>query len=574
MRAKTGSRNSRPTDPLARIEQDVTSRVVDLRCIVKRRLTGETLFAVGGRWDRVDKIYLPEPATRGKVLYLNEAQVLGQPGNRIEEGPARALKDWIDARIAGSPRVVELDFDGARGSGKTHFATLAVWLIAIALPEAECWLVSPANTRRAEIERIVKEQMPIAWRTGWSERDYTYTLPNQSRISYLGADDEDGLKRGGYEVALLNEAQLMSSQAYSNAAAGVRNLAGRPKGLLLLAYNYASKERGEWTNDHLDKIEAGAINAKRYKLDPRLNESVDSDVHDDVDGLIRSARPDLADLDSLGIRKRLGDYAAPAFKPVPVALEGHVGAPVLSDVVNIDGTIKARAWRDVTRRETARLVGTKEGFPVVVGMDFQRRPGCVASLWRLFERPDGKVVYHGQKVIVAGDNEDDLCERVQTYLQPLGLTERDALAICDSTGRFQNAPHNQHTKPSHDIVREWGFTVVGPRKVKRNGKLGVQNPDVEDSLAQFYDICTEGRLLVAPGEDAEWLVESLRRCKIKKRGGTIRLDDAKPGYSHAVDTSRYVTWYFEPRRGAQPPTTMNTETFDALARIRLFGAGQ
>lgn len=571
MRAKTGSRSSRPTDPLARIEQDVTSRVVDMRCIVKRRLTGETLFAVGGRWDRVDKIYLPEPAKRGKVIYLNESQVLGQPGNRLEEGPAWALKTWIEARRAGEQRVVEIDFDGERGSGKSHLGTIAVWLIAIEFAEAECWLTSPANTRRAEIARIVKEQIPLAWRTGWSERDLSYTLPNQSCVRYLGADDEDGLKRGGYEVALLNEAQLMSSQAYANAAGGVRNLAGRPKGLLMLAYNYASKERGEWTNDHLDKIEAGLINAQRFKLDATLNESVDADVHDDVEGLIRSARPDLADLDSLGIRKRLGDYAAPAFKPIPIDKKGHVGSPP-RPVYGIDGSIVDPGWPDVTRRETAKAVGTQNGFPTVGGMDFQSRPGCVSSIWRLFERPDKKIVYAAQKMIVAGDNEDDLCRRVEEYLASIGLTTRDMLAVCDSTGRHLNAGHTKLTKPSHDIVREWGFTVVAPRKVKVSGKLGIANPDVADSLAQFYDICKADRVLVAEGEDTEWLVESLRRCKIKKRGGTIRLDDAKPGYSHPTDTARYVTWFFEPQRGPVAPP-IDIDVAGEVRKIRLFTGG-
>lgn len=570
MSAKTGSRTS-PRDPLGRIEHDVTARVVDLRCIVKRRLTGETLFEVGGKWDRVDKVYLPEPATRGKIILLNEAQVLGEHGKRVEEGPAWAIKTWIEARQANTQRLAELLFDGPRGSGKTHLGTIAIWLIAIAFPEAECWLGSPANTRRHEIARIVKSQIPTAWRTGWSERDLSYTLPNQSVVRYIGADDEDNLKRGGFEVALLNEAQLMTSLAYANAAAGVRNVEGRPKGLLLLGINYASKERGEWTNDHLDKIEAGAINARHHKMDPRLNQSVDADVHDDVEGLIRSVRPDLADLDSLGIRKRLGDYAARAFKPSPIILGGHIGSPPRT-VSGIDGSVIAPGWPDVTRRETAKKTGTENGFPIVVGMDFQRRPGCVATIWRLYEREDLAVVFHAQKAIVAGDNEDDLCQRVDAYLGELGLTARDALAICDSTGRHLNAGHTQNTKPSHDIVREYYFTVVAPRKVKRSGKLGIANPDVEDSLAQFYDLCTDNRVLVATGEDTEWLVESLRRCKIKKRGGTIRLDDSHPGYSHPVDTARYVTWFFEPRRGPAP-LPYDTKTADEIRKMRLLTSG-
>lgn len=566
MSAKTGSRTSH-RDPLGRIEQDVTARVVDFRCIVKRRLTGETLFEVGGKWDRVDKLYLPEPATRGKIIWLNEAQVLGEHGNRVEEGPAWALKTWIEARQANAQRLAELLFDGPRGSGKTHLGTLAVWLIAIAFPEAECWLVSPANTRRHEIARIVKSQIPVAWRTGWSERDLSFTLPNLSVVRYIGADDEDNLKRGGFEVALLNEAQLMTSLAYSNAAAGVRNVEGRPKGLLLLGINYASKERGEWTNDHLDKIDTGLINARHHKMDPRLNQSVDADVHDDVEGLIRSVRPDLADLDALGIRKRLGDYAARAFKPSPRTLGGHIGSPP-RPVTGIDGSIITPGWPDVTRRETAKRTDTEQGFPIVVSMDFQRRPGCVATIWRLFEREDRALVYHAQKVIVAGDNEDDLCSKVETYLATLGLTPRDALAVCDSTGRHLNAWHDQRTKPSHAIVREWYFTVVGPRKVKRDGKLGLANPDVEDSLSQFYDLCTDNRVLVAEGEDTEWLVESLRRCKIKKRGGTIRLDDSPPGYSHPVDTARYMTWFFEPRRGPVA-TPVDATTIAAFRGIKI-----
>lgn len=567
MRATTSSRTStRKRDPLAQLEQDLTARVVDLRCVVKRRETGETLFAVGGRWDRVDKCYLDEPAKRGKVLWLNESQVIGEVGRRVEDGPAWSIKTWIEARRDGLKRVVEIDLDGARGSGKTHLAVLAVWIIAIAFPEAECWLVSPANTRRGEIARIVNDHIPRAWKTGWSERDLCYVLPNDSVVRYLGADDEDGLKRGGYEVALLNEAQLMTSQAYANAAAGVRNLSGRPKGLLLLAYNYASKERGEWTNDHLDKIEAATINAHHHKLDPRLNRSIETDVVDDVDGLIRSVRPDLADIDSLGIRKRLGEYATPAFKPYPVAKGGHVGGPPRA-ITRIDG--RELGWPDVTRERTAAKTGVKGGFPIIVSMDFQRRPGCVASFWRIYLREDGRDVYHSFKAIVAGDNEDDLCQRCDDYLGELGLTTREALAVCDSTGRFQGADRSPNTKYSHDIVREYYFTVVAPRRARRSGKGFINdNPLVEESLAQFYDLCTDNCVLIAEGEASEWHVECHRRCKIKKRGATIRLDDRPPGYSHLVDTSRYVIWYFEPRRGPKPtPQKFDRETYEEIRAV-------
>jgi hypothetical protein len=574
MRAASSRSQTKPRE-LQRIDADVSSLIVDLRIVVKRKKTGEKLFEVGGKWHRGEGRYLDEPTKLCKVIWLNEAQCLGMPGNRLDEGPAMALKAWIDARREGKPRVVEIVLDGGRGSGKSHLAVLAVFIIAIAFPDARCFLVSPANTRRGELARIVRDWISAQWRA-WSERDLMYTLSNGSTVQYIGADDENALKQGGYEVALLNEAQLVTSDAYSMVAGGVRNVSERPKGLLILAHNYAAKEKGEWTNDHLDKIEAGAINARHYKLDPELNDAIEAGVTDDVDGLIRSVRPDLADLDALGIRKKLGEYAARAFRPFPVnhldrPAGGHVGSPPLP-VVGIDGSIVRAAWLDVTRRETAKRTGTKDGFPIIECMDFQRRPGCVGTFWKLYEREDGKIVYHGIKCIVAGDNEDDLCERSEGYLATLGLTPRECLAICDSTGRHQNSYHDSRTKPSHAIVQEWYFTVVAPRKVKKSGKLGNANPDVEDSLSQFYDLCKEDRILVAEGEAAEWLVECLRRCKIKKRGGTIRLDDSNPGYSHPVDTARYCTWYFEPRRGPAP-SGFDNETFDALREIRVFTNG-
>lgn len=530
--------------------------------VVRRKATNEKIFAVGGQWDRARQEWTTQPAKRCKVLYLNEAQCLGLEGNALDDGPAAAIRNWIDARHAGGKRVIELVLDGGRGSGKSVLGVLAVFLIAVEFPDSRCWLISPANTRRGELARIVRDFIPSSWRV-FNKQDLTYTLPNGSTVTFIGADDEDALKQGGYEVALLNEAQLITSQAYANAVAGVRNVSGRPKGLLLLAHNYAAKERGEWTNDHLDQIEAGKLNARHHKLDPKLNGFIDDTVVDDIDGAIRSVRPDLADIDSLGIRKRLGDFAAAAFKPHG-GEGGHVATPPTM-VVGLDGKPQA-GWFDITREITAKKTGSDRGFARVVGADFQRHPGCVAVVFRIFRNvATSEVIYFAEKCIVAGDNEDDLAQKIDSYLADLGLTARDALVVADSTGAHQNAGHTTRTKPSHAILQEYHFTVVGPRKILKSGKVGKANPDVEDSLAQFYDICKAGRFIVDPS--AEWQIESLRRCKIKKRGGTIRLDDSKPGYSHAVDCDRYVTWYFEPRRGVVPEH-VDDGTADEIRKIR------
>jgi hypothetical protein len=533
---------SRPD--LGKLEHDLDALVVNLRAVVKRRKTGEKLFEVGAPWHRGEGLYL-ERTDSCKVIEINEAQL----------EPARAIREWIEARREGRPRRIALTFEGARGSGKTHVGLLAVWLIAIAFPGARCWLVSPANTRRDELDAITHRTIPIHWRRAWSQRDFTYTLPNGSTVVYIGADDEDALKQGGYEVCLLNEAQLMTVRAYVNAAAGIRNRDERPKGLLLLAMNYSTKPRGDWTDELLDNIDAGKVNAQRFVMDPALNQSIEADTKDEVDRLSRAASPELADVDAQGKRRRFDDLAAPAFKWAARELGGHVGEP------------PQIGWRNVTREATAKRSGNPKGYAAVCAADFQQRPGCVGVWFQIYEREDGKRVYVAEKFIGADGNEDDLARRIAEYAASQGLDARDVLIVADSTGRHQNAARTG-SKPSHAILREWFFDVYSPQRIKVSGGFGISNPDVPDSLAQFADVCDENRLLVLPSE--EWLITSLRKCKTKKRGYSLRLDDAKPGYSHAVDCCRYATWYFEPKRGPVKKPRFDHETFDELSKIRGF----
>jgi hypothetical protein len=560
--ARTVSSPTRPRDPLARFEQDAGDRYEDLRIVVVRDATSEILFAVGARWDRAKGEYFGQ-AQRCKIIRLNEAQCLGEEGNNLEEGPALEIKRWFEARQRGDERLGEIVLDGARGSGKSVLGVIAVFCIAVAFPGARCLLVSPANTRRHELEVIVKDFIPPRWRA-WSERDMTYTLPNGSTITYLGADDEDALKQGGFEVALLNEAQLMTSRAYVNATGGLRNLSGRPMGVLILAMNYASKERGEWTNDHLDKIEAGLRGAKHHKLDPALNGFVDENANDIAAGLARSVSPELADIDFSGIRKLLGNMAAPMFKPARIEFGGHVGKPPAD-------------WVEVTRHVTALKTGYDKGYARVIGADFQRRPGCVAVVFRLFRKPGSDaLVYWAERYIEARNGyEDELAMAIDEYLNGIGLTARDALVVADSTGRHQDALHQKGTKPSHQILREYYFTVVSPMRKLKQGGWGIGNPDVDDSVAQFNCVLMDDCFYVSDEADPnEFLITSLRKCKTKKRGGSIRLDDRPPGYSHPVDCGRYVTYYFEPRRGPSVPDGgFNRAAFDALAGTRLgFGS--
>ncbi len=508
----------------------LASRFIDLKIIARRRKTGEDIFQVGGQWDTVENCFTDEQPKTCVVFLINESQVPA----------AIALGEWLKARTENTKRVVEMVLEGARGSGKTHLAALVIVCIAVAFPDARCWLVNPANTRRAEVDIIIRDHVPDEWLAGWSERDLTYTLPNGSTLQYIGGDDDEQLRQGGYEVCLLNEATLIRSESYAAAAGGVRNVSGRPKGLLLLAHNPATRTKGEWTGEHLQRIFAGEVNAKHFRLDPRLNDSIDSDVVDDVDALIRSVRPDLADADALGIHRRLGDLACHAFrawscdklvKIDDVDLFGHIGDP-------------GEIWfPDITRELTKAKLHT--AFSEVGGLDFQGKPHTCGLLFRFFRRGDGKTIYYAHTAALSPDWEQGLSER----FYEIGYDPREIVFIADSSGAWQAVDRSatRIKKSSHELLREEGWVVhpvTKPHDRKNRGTSGAgHNPDVGDNLSLLNDVVEDGRLLVSPS--CTWLVESLRKGKLRHTAGRVFLDG---DYAHILDCLRYVIHYFEPAR--------------------------
>lgn len=547
---------------------DDEKRYTDLYLRFRRKKTGEKLGHVGGRWDRHLDRYDGKPETCA-VLTVNEAQL----DERCQSGsPLAALLRYLDNRQRQAPRPAEMVFDGARASGKTRFGLYTVEAIAVAIPRSVCWIVLTANTRRDELDIMIRETIPESWRR-WSARDLTYHLVNGSTIRYVSSDDEDTLKQGGFEVALMNEAQLQPEIAYGYLAASIRNVSGRPRGLLILATNYAQKVRGEWLERHLDAIEAGDLDGdvERFTLDPTLNQFIERGTVDVSDRLIRSASPDMADVDARGIRRPIGVMAAPDFRNYPSARtivdqatgrprRGHVGAPPPTPEVG------RPLWTDVTREVTKALCGT--AFPYYAGADFQGFPGCIAVVGKVYRREDGRLVYHVLRELPVDRFEDDLAQRL------LGYYGRDeVLIIGDSTGATQGADRTQtgdSRRTSFAILREWRLTVipvtlpVDPRTAK--GEAG-RNPDLHDSLAQLSDVLRDDRLLVSP--DCPWTSQSLQRCKIKRLSmGRIRLDDRKPGYSHAVDCVRYPIWRFEPLRG--PEEEDGRDVVKTLLGARLF----
>jgi len=517
------------------------NRFLDLCVQWRRKKTKELIFEVGGRWDRAGACF-DGKSDRCKIHWITEAQVEA----------ADAFGTWIDARRRNAKRLNEICLDGGWGSGKTHVATLAAWCIAIEFPESRCWMVPPVTTQRWEIDNIVKDWIPSSWRL-WEKAALSYTLPNRSSLVYIGAERDEKLSQGGAEVVFLNEMQAMTDRAYAHGAKSIRNVSGRPKGLLIVAMNPAVKERGQWTEDHLEKLDSHSLNGRRIIMDPALNSIVEEGTADEIDAMVASVRPDLAAA-GRGVHRRLGELAAPAFKPVPVAVGGHIGKP------------PEIGWFDATRQISSRLTGREQGYPDLVGCDFQMRPHCAGQPVRVYRREDNKQVYYAYSTILSDGNEDDLAEKVIEA----GFDPADALAVADASGAWQNTQRKRTGIYSHDILREHGFSVVAPATVKSKKSRFFKNPDLDNSLAVLFDVCTEGRLLVDP--DCEWLIEALRRCKVKRMSGRNRLNDEGKGYAHVLDCLRYVIWYCEPRRRPMKPQ-FDAATFDRLSGVRILSNG-
>jgi hypothetical protein len=134
------------------------NRMVDLALALRRWKTGEILLGAGGRWDRIERRFLPGPPERAKFIDLEESQV------EFTRWFATFLRDLRQGR----PRDVSLALAaGDRRGGKTFdllLCTIALPGLAEAFLEAfprsriaRCWVhkarnVMPLVPRRYQAE--------------------------------------------------------------------------------------------------------------------------------------------------------------------------------------------------------------------------------------------------------------------------------------------------------------------------------------------------------------------------------------------------------------------------------------
>lgn len=513
---------------------DEATRFADVCIAIRRRSTGEDLFSVGGKWDRVERKYVGK-ADRKHVILINESQL----------ELAEALKSWLGKRIRGEDREI-IQFAGVkRGGGKTHWFVIAMAVVGVALPGAVIWNVNPTHSRRDEVERIFRAQIPR--RLGWwfwrGQPDYRFTWLTGSVIRLLSGEMPESVKQGGAEVLFINEAQDQERKVFSLGLPAIRNTDERPAGLLCIAANPPQRVKGEWVIEVVERLKDGRIDGKYFDVDPKMNVSVEQRALDKIETAVMEVDPQAARADIGGQWLPVGERAYPMWRSRPKKIEGM-------ELPALVGEVPELGFKDVTS-ELLQTVGiyrtSNRTYSDVLAADFQGRPHMAALAGRLYKRPDGKLVYCINQEFIARGDELDLSDEIQSS----GIYTPDtAIIVGDASGAWQSGKDRKRSIASYLALGNERWRVIAPTDKKRTESEYAANPPVDRSLSQMYVVMRESRILVHPR--CIWLIEALEKCPLK-RDGARPVIPAKGGFSHITDCLRYFVARFEEKSSSAPP---------------------
>jgi hypothetical protein len=511
-----------------------TDRYVEALLEVRAH-NGEKILEVGGCWDTHFRCFVDRPC-KPQVVTLEESQ--------YECG--KAFARWLEAARRGEPKRTRCIVGGGnRGSGKTYLlGGIAIVAVALAFPNEVQFGVNLTTKQKRECLDAIRDVARAEWiKNDVADfRDPRTVFITGCVVEWLSGQNPKAIRQAGRPIryVLINEGQDQPERVFVNCIAAIRNTGG----LVGIATNPPQAEGGDWTAALWLAIDAGEVNGEKYLLDNKLNRSIDQDAVADIGAFIRAVNPDAARADVDGEFKLSGLLAYPAFSPLPVERGGHIGEP------------PEIGWRDVTREETAKVVGGAVGFDFVVGADFQKDPGIVGDVGKLYRDEKGELVLAILDVIYARGVEGDFTHALLAAgystngFLPDGKQAPSVLIVGDGTGARQNAEHRFHMPPSFAALRADGWKVVPPMLHYKTRVAW--NPAVRESRNQMHALLSARRILFSErckvgSEGFPSLVESMRRAKVTPKGKLVE----KGGYQHAPDGVRYLAWRFMPR--PKPP---------------------
>lgn len=545
---------------LRRLERRLTSadRFVDALLVIVSH-DGEELLRAGGCWDTRLKRYVDRPC-KAHVVRLEESQ--------LEMG--RSLARWLDAqRKRVKKRIRVLIGGGNRGSGKTWFlAGVGFVIMALEFPRDWMFGVNITAKQKRECIEAIKEVAPIAWLSNDINdfRDPRTVFLTGATVAWLSAQNPRAIRQAGLRIRyiLINEGQDQPESVANNCIAAIRNTGG----LVGVATNPPQTERSDWVANWWTGIEAGELNGERYFVDNKKNRSIDQDAVGDIAAFLYATSQEAGDADGAGVFRLSGPVAYPAFIPLPLERGGHVGDPPPPPDVG------APLYVDVTAELTGSAVDSGTGFPYICAVDFQRQPGVIGSIIKLYRASDGRLVMHVMDTIGVRGVEGDFSQALHAagYRPVPGMDGPTVLLVGDGTGARQNAEHRKGQPTSFLAMRADGWKIVGPMKHWKNGIWW--NPLVKESRAQMHELFTSRQILISPkckeaSEGFPSLVTSFRSAKVGPKGGLIE----KGNYQHGCDGVRYAAWRFLPRPMPVKPNGFDHATYDAVRHIKILTSG-
>lgn len=501
------------------------ARYLDLCLTFRRKSTGKEILTVGGKWDKHNREWVDGPCS-AIIISVNDNQV----------AVVEAFGRYIAARLSDSPRKPFLVTGGNRRGGKSWIVSALGLALAVAIPGAIVWFVSPVLDKREELDRYLKGHAAPGWLTP-RVREFKFTLPHGSTIKNITGEDDESLKRGEADLVVYNEPQLMSLGVLTNGAPAVIDQGG----LVLFAGNPAQKRKGVWFTRLWKAIESGKYpHGEVYSLDRRDNPDVDKVAASQVAQLMKLMSPAASRADDDGVFIEPGDY--PYAEHYDEKRNAVAAFPEIADVC------------------TAAVIRLRGGYgkhDILGGVDFQIHYGNAGVELVAVGDPKRPTWYVRKCLVREGD---------ETYFldDAFEMWERERMLwIGDPSGTWQDAAHikgrDSFTKFE---ARKW---KILPPKVKQTdrGKFPA-HPPVSDCIKIVNVLLAEGRLIVCM-DGAAAVAEALQRCEYGKSGTKTEWRPAG-AYAHLTDALRYALYWATP--GPKAKTSYVPGSIQSIDQVR------
>lgn len=497
---------------------------------------GEVLLDVGGKFDAFRKEWSDEPSDVALDVWFHRGQFEA----------ARWVAKWFESKKNGKKLRGEngkafysLLVDGGRRGGKTDLAVKSGVTYAVMAKRKWVWLISETEKKTRELADVVRSMLPHSWYNELGSPHFTFTLKNGSVIWLRSAHAPETLRTGRCDFAVLNEAQLIDSQAFEI----VRPATADNGGLIIMAANPPEKPIGFWLETWREGLVAGKVEGNNFFLDARNNPHVD---HESLLAMKEEVDDRTFQRDILGIWLPRADVV---FHSWSDGIAGNV-RPL------------PRAARDVTREFLKKHL--KREFDAVLGVDLQKNPYPCAVGLQFFADPDDPegeplVWFNDEIVCEYGDEEALAMALIDAGYDPA----RTAL-IVDASGSWQaiDRKKNRH-RPSFELFRNFGW-----RHVYKPDEKFEKNPPIPErvKVANTLFKNAHGKRRVFSDPELVLLNKAIKLWE--NRGGEPY---RKSIYAHLCDAATYPLFRFFPRAAKKRSGAPKAETFPAMRPGADFG---